>query len=88
MKQQAMTDDEVADLDVTEYWLSRRGIWPALSRQVLKIITRPCASVSTERHFSLTGRIEGLRRLRLVPEHVADLAMIMGNPDLAQLEIT
>lgn len=75
------------DIDVTQYWLKKRNVWPGLSRYALKVITRPCASVSTERHFSLTGRIEGLRRLRLLPGHVSELAMIMGNSDLAERRI-
>jgi hypothetical protein len=64
---------------VTDYWLQKRAQWPELANFALKLLSRPVTSAATERHFSLTGRILNLRRIRLLPAHVNELAMIMAN---------
>jgi hypothetical protein len=82
------TEATFSDLDILSYWLEKRQEWPALSRFALGIVTRPCSSATTERHFRLTGQIEGIKRTRLLPDHVSELAMIMGNASLAEKVIT
>jgi hypothetical protein len=66
-----------------DYWMTKRYIWPELAEYAIRVLWHPITSAQTERHFSLTGGIEGLRRLRLLADHVDDLAMIMSNSDIS-----
>jgi hypothetical protein len=67
-----------------DYWINKRRVWPGLSEYAIRVLWNPITSAQTERHFSLTGRLEGLRRLRLHGDHVDDLAMIMANSDISR----
>jgi hypothetical protein len=67
-----------------DYWLGKQATWPELAGYAVSILARPVASTSTERHFSRTVQIEGLRRVSLTPEHVQELALLMTNPAIAE----
>jgi hypothetical protein len=71
-----------------KYWRERRDIWPELAEYALSILLRPCTSANTERHFSLCGRIASLHRMSLTEAHVEDIAMILGNWDIAEHFVT
>lgn len=51
----------------------------AVAQKVLSILT---SSASTERQFSKSRRILGYQRLKLLPSHVEDETLIVGNPNL------
>jgi hypothetical protein len=72
-------DPSPPEINLIDHWLGKRQIWPELTAYALDILTRLVTSGSSERHFSLTSRMEGLRRLRLLPEHLEELAMIVAN---------
>jgi hypothetical protein len=66
------------------YWLDKRQEWPDLARFALDILSRPASSAATERHFSLTGRIATLRRIRTLPSHLDDIAFLMANAEISE----
>jgi hypothetical protein len=74
-------------LDALDYWLGKQDAWPELAGYAVSILARPVASTATERHFSQTVHIEGLRRVSLTPEHVQDLALLMSNQSIAETVI-
>jgi hypothetical protein len=45
---------------------------------------RPVTSVATERHFSDTGRILTIRRMRMLPDNVDDKALILANREISE----
>lgn len=51
----------------------------AVAQKVLSILT---SSASTERQFSKSRRVLGYQRLKLLPNHVEDETLIVGNPNL------
>lgn len=51
----------------------------AVAQKVLSILT---SSASTERQFSKSRRVLGYQRLKLLPSHVEDETIIVGNPNL------
>ncbi|KID94159.1 Ribonuclease H-like protein, partial [Metarhizium majus ARSEF 297] len=51
--------------DPFKYWLTKRVIWPRLSRMALDIISIPCMSDEPERIFSLAGLLTPSMRARL-----------------------
>jgi hypothetical protein len=69
---------------VVEFWMVRREQWPELARDTLEIAARPVSSTDTERHFGLAGRIPTLRRVRMMPEHLEELALIMANDNVSE----
>jgi hypothetical protein len=66
---------------VTNYWLQKRAQWPELANFTLRLLSRPVTSAATEMDFSFTGGILNMRRIRLLPSHVNELAMIMANQE-------
>jgi hypothetical protein len=70
-------DPPPPDINLIDHWLGKRQIWPERPEYALDILMRPVTFASPERDFSLTSRLEGLRRLRLLPEHLEELAMIV-----------
>jgi hypothetical protein len=70
-------------VDVLDYWRQNTSQWPDLAAYAIHINTRPITSTATERHFSRTVDIEGDDRLRLTPEHVADLSLLQANGEIA-----
>jgi hypothetical protein len=69
--------------------MNKRQVWPEFSEYAIRVLWNPITSAQTKRHFSLTGRVAGLRRLRLRrlrlnADHVDDLAMIMANSDISR----
>jgi hypothetical protein len=73
--------------DALDYWLGQQDRWPELTGYAVSILARPIASTATERHFSRTVQIEGLRRVSLTPEHVQELALLMSNQSIAETVI-
>lgn len=51
--------------DPFKYWLTKRAVWPRLSRMALDIISIPCMSDEPERIFSLAGLLTPSMRARL-----------------------
>jgi hypothetical protein len=49
----------------------------------LEILITLCSSSSVEREFSAAGRFLTIKRMRLHPEIIDDLAVIIGNPQIA-----
>jgi hypothetical protein len=72
------------EVDVIAYWVTQRNAWPELGGYALSILTRHVASVGTARHFPLTPRLTRLRQGRRTSEHLADLAVLLANPDVAE----
>lgn len=55
----------------------------ALADVALKYLTRLSTSASTERLFSRSRRIQTFERVRLLPEAIRNLIIIVGNREIA-----
>jgi hypothetical protein len=69
-------------IDVIGYWIEKRNLWPELAAYALHLMTSPVSSSATERLFSVSVGIEGLKRQRLSPEHVQDLTLLKYNSEI------
>jgi hypothetical protein len=72
------------DGPLIDYWLGKRDEWPDLATFALDVLMRPVTSVATERHFSDTGRILTIRRMRMLPDNVDDAALILANREISE----
>lgn len=57
----------------TEYWISKRAIWPQLARMALDVFATPAVSDEPERVFSTAGNLLAPRRRRLNGEGVEQM---------------
>lgn len=67
-----------------DMWKNPPPTMPNLGAVAQKVLSMLTSSASTERQFSKTRRILGYQRLRLLPNHVEDETIIVGNPSLTR----
>lgn len=73
------TPDE--NVNVFDWWMERKSIYPNLCKLALKIHSIPASSLQSERTFSKSGLIISDRRTNLDPETVEDLVTLNKNFD-------
>jgi hypothetical protein len=65
------------------YWIEKRSLWSELAAYALQLVTIPTSSSATERLFSVSGGVKGLKRHQLSPEHVQGLTWRGHNLEIA-----
>ena len=63
---------------LVDFWRSKATAWPALSKLVRGILGIPATSTSSERAFSLAGRILEERHTQLSSHSVDGLLFLHG----------
>lgn len=72
-----ITEDNRDDSTVqSEWWFKHRTIFPNLFKIFMRISSIPASSASSERCFSVTGQIVSEKRSSILPENVANIAMV------------
>ena len=68
-----------------DYWLSKKDNikTKALATVAMNYLSRLATSASTERLFSCSRRIQTFERVRLLPDTLRNLVLIVGNIDIA-----
>ena len=72
-------------VDLYEYWKSKLNTQLAvLANVALKVLSTLSSSASVEREFSSSRRALGFQRLKMNPEKVENIIMIVGNQEIAE----
>lgn len=65
-----------ADLDVLNWWYSKKNVFPKLSQIALNIHSIPASSIPSERLFSRSGNIITGKRTRLNPDSMENILVL------------
>lgn len=79
-----LSDTEI-NTDTLKFWMSKRKMYPKLSRVAFWILACPATSTSSERVFSKLGTMITPIRNQLDPETVNRLSFISSNEDLIKV---
>lgn len=66
------------DLDVLQWWNSKKSEFPKLSKFALNIHSIPGSSIPSERLFSTTGNVITEKRTRLNPNSIENILILHG----------
>ena len=71
--------------DHLNYWIQKLDSnWRKLAEIALDFLSIPSSSSTAERQFSITGETLGLRRLKMIEDHVEDSTIILLNQKIAR----
>ena len=67
------------DSDILDWWKRHQNEFPHLAAMAQKFLSIPATQVTSERCFSISGRVVETRRTRLSPDHVEQISFLHGN---------
>ena len=71
--------------DLLNYWIQKLDSnWRKLAEIALDFLSIPSSSSTAERQFSIIGETLGLRRLKMIEDHVEDSTIILLNQKIAR----
>jgi len=75
-------------IDLFDFWKGKlKTKMSTLANVAIQILSILSSSASVEREFSSSRRAIGFQRLRMHPNKVEDMMIIIGNPDIAEIVI-